>query len=433
MTVMAFEGPAGSGKTHRLIDELGGVIDREPLADHQRVIALTYMHGSRHARLRSLEALDGRFQAATLDSFAWRLTQRWRRLAAYHGHDIPPAGAYEATCTMAAALLENESVRQWVAQSYPVIVVDEAQDFSLGRSAIIRRLGQSGHVLLAFDEFQCLDTALLPIPIESWLRDHCDPVTLEGCRRTDDAELIAAANAVREGAALKRNGNRFKIRATPGHINHVATWIANGIRWRNGGGNVAVLTPSRRGGFADNAVARVGQGPVGNQDSGPFDIRWESSDEQDKAAIWGTLGIAGNCTVDEAVAALAPHRAEPSVNSLREWVLCQRSTRGVEEIAADDLKRELGCLLSLRRRHAYRNEPQFAAMTIQQAKNREFDHVIVLWPYAIPQDDNQRRRLLYNAITRAKKSCTVLAQAEELLAAAPFIPSQRQCGQDGRL
>ncbi|MFD0986246.1 ATP-binding domain-containing protein [Methyloligella solikamskensis] len=423
MTVVAFEGPAGSGKTHRLMDELGEVIGRDPLADHQRVIALTFMHGSRRrldARLRGLDALNRRFQAVTLDSFAWRLTQRWRRLAAYHGHDIPAAGQYGATCTLAAALLQNDSVRQWVAQSYPVVVIDEAQDFSHERSEIIRGLTQSGNVLLAFDEFQCLNTALLPIPIEGWLRNHCEPVTLEGCRRTDDAELIAAANAVRDGAALERNGNRFKIVATPGHINHVATWIANGIRWRGDGGNVALLTPSRQGGFADNAVARVGQRPVGNHNSGPFGIRWESSDDEDKAAIWGALGIAGNCTVDEAVATLAPHRTEPAVNSLRDWILRQRSMKGIDEIAADDLRRELGRLLSLRRRHGYLNEPQFAAMTIQQAKNREFDHVIVLWPYTVPNDDNQRRRLLYNAITRARRSCTVLVQGPNLLNGPPF-------------
>jgi len=61
-------------------------------------------------------------------------------------------------------------------------------------------------------------------------------------------------------------------------------------------------------------------------------------------------------------------------------------------------------------------------MTIQQAKNREFDHVVVIWPYTIPNDNEQKRRLLYNAITRAQQSCLVLVQAQELLNAPPFIP-----------
>jgi superfamily I DNA/RNA helicase len=61
-------------------------------------------------------------------------------------------------------------------------------------------------------------------------------------------------------------------------------------------------------------------------------------------------------------------------------------------------------------------------MTIQQAKNREFDHVVVVWPYTVPNDDEQRRRLLYNAITRAQRSCLVLVQAQALADAPPFMP-----------
>ena len=62
------------------------------------------------------------------------------------------------------------------------------------------------------------------------------------------------------------------------------------------------------------------------------------------------------------------------------------------------------------------------AMTIHQAKNREFDGVIVLWPIRgnVGQDD-QKRRLLYNAITRAKKWCTVIVQKKDMLDKAPFV------------
>lgn len=44
---MAFEGPAGAGKTHRLMDELGTALQARPLAPHERVLALTFMNGSR--------------------------------------------------------------------------------------------------------------------------------------------------------------------------------------------------------------------------------------------------------------------------------------------------------------------------------------------------------------------------------------------------
>ncbi len=59
-------------------------------------------------------------------------------------------------------------------------------------------------------------------------------------------------------------------------------------------------------------------------------------------------------------------------------------------------------------------------MTIHQAKNREFDGVIVLWPYQVGGDYEHKRRLLYNAITRAKRWCKVITQNENLLQSPPF-------------
>ncbi|CAN7723805.1 ATP-binding domain-containing protein [Variovorax sp. LjRoot130] len=59
-------------------------------------------------------------------------------------------------------------------------------------------------------------------------------------------------------------------------------------------------------------------------------------------------------------------------------------------------------------------------MTVHGAKNREFDDVIVLWPAAIGGSDDQKRRLLYNAVTRAKERCLVLVQAQSSRGQAPF-------------
>lgn len=59
-------------------------------------------------------------------------------------------------------------------------------------------------------------------------------------------------------------------------------------------------------------------------------------------------------------------------------------------------------------------------MTIHGAKNREFDNVIVLWPAAVGGSDDQKRRLLYNAVTRAKERCVVLVQASAHMSRPPF-------------
>ncbi len=60
-------------------------------------------------------------------------------------------------------------------------------------------------------------------------------------------------------------------------------------------------------------------------------------------------------------------------------------------------------------------------LTMHGAKNREFDGVIVLWPYAVAGGAEQKRRLLYNAVTRAKHWCLVLVEGERLLQQAPFV------------
>lgn len=380
MTIVALEGPAGAGKTYRLMQELEAVMAERPLADYQRVLALTFMNGSRKrldAKLGAMEALGGRYEASTLDSFALRIVQRWRRLQRHLGHPIPADREYNAVCAVAAALLGHDAVRKWVAISYPFVLVDEAQDLSPERSAMVSGLEQAGSVFLAFDEFQCLNPDLLPIAIEDWLRERCIPVQLEGCQRTDDGELIAAAIAVRQGQAVALQGPRFKVMCTPGRPNFAATCLANAIAWRPGGGNLAVLTPSRRGGFADGVVSLVRAGPLGRQNNGPYVIEWEGTNDQDCDALWQRVGIQAAIAVSDALTALSTHASEPAVRTVRDWLIRRRTTQGLEHVAAEQLKEQLSRALSLRRRHGYNRQAEFPAMTIQQAKNREFEHVVV--------------------------------------------------------
>ena len=47
MSLRLFEGPAGSGKTTHLFEALAAILETRSLGDHERVLALTKMHGSR--------------------------------------------------------------------------------------------------------------------------------------------------------------------------------------------------------------------------------------------------------------------------------------------------------------------------------------------------------------------------------------------------
>ena len=68
-----FEGPAGSGKTHQLIDATVAASRDVFLDNDQKVLALTFMNGARHRlnlRFARAPAFRERFVRQTFDSFA---------------------------------------------------------------------------------------------------------------------------------------------------------------------------------------------------------------------------------------------------------------------------------------------------------------------------------------------------------------------------
>lgn len=59
MSLQLIEGGAGTGKTTMVIDRLGHLLNASPLAEHQRVLALTKMHGSRRRVRERLMGVSG--------------------------------------------------------------------------------------------------------------------------------------------------------------------------------------------------------------------------------------------------------------------------------------------------------------------------------------------------------------------------------------
>ena len=173
-----------------------------PLKGGQKVLALTFMHGSRRRleeRLGQLQALKGRTECSTIDSFAWHLVRRWLSLAAALGFaDIKP-DQYERVCDAAGALLRIKEVCGWVAATFPVLLVDEAQDMTENRLRLVQGLANRLEVFAAADEFQCLTEDLRPNPACAWLAQVCPVEELIQPRRTNIAELLDAAAAIRKG------------------------------------------------------------------------------------------------------------------------------------------------------------------------------------------------------------------------------------------
>ena len=79
-----------------------------PLKDGQRVLALTFMHGSRRRlseRLRTVANLRGRVECCTIDAFAWRIYRRWRGLAITLTIVPVTEGEFDDVCDAAGLLL----------------------------------------------------------------------------------------------------------------------------------------------------------------------------------------------------------------------------------------------------------------------------------------------------------------------------------------
>jgi superfamily I DNA/RNA helicase len=108
-------------------------------------------------------------------------------------------------------------------------------------------------------------------------------------------------------------------------------------------------------------------------------------------------------------------------DSLQNW-LKRRKKIGITQCTKTELYEKILWLYHNRRAFGRYYESNKQVLTIHQAKNREFDNVIILWTFGIAQgaSDEYQRKLLYNAITRARHCCTVILIQKDRLHKPPF-------------
>ena len=419
MTVRAFTGGAGCGKTYQLMQSLNDHLGTAPLGDGQKVLALTFMHGSRRRleeRLGQLQALRGRTDCSTIDSFAWRLVRRWTSLAAALGFaDVEP-NQYERVCDAAGSLLQIKEVCGWVAATFPLLLVDEAQDMTANRLRIVEGLATRLEVFAAADEFQCLQEELRPNPACAWLAQVCPVKELTKPRRTNIAELLSAAAAIRNGEPPKSE-KAFMIALTS-KPQLAGAWLNGNLQWYGGGKSVAVITPTLRG-FAQSALTWAAQNKT-KKGSGPYTIQWEASEANAAASFIENIALQDVNSVAFVLDLVAAQGDFRATRDLAEWMDKQRRALGKTFFSTGEIEKAISQGFTQRRRSQKSDERGWRGMTVHGAKNREFDNVILLWPAAIGGNDDQKRRLLYNAVTRAKERCLVLVQARASLGRAPF-------------
>lgn len=426
MSTKGFTGGAGTGKTTSLLRELDVRLDAHPLSSDERVLALTFMHGSRHRLAERLAKSSARRQCEcmTLDRFAWDICRRWRSRLRAGGNllslefDTPD---YDATCEAAGQLLAVNEVAKWVAARYPVIVLDEFQDCAPVRLALAQHLHGHVEMLVAADDFQNLNR-IDESPGVAWLRGLNVSEELTVNRRTAVADLIAAAQSLRTGTPLPTGvSTSFKLVGAP-VASVAASFISQTIAPTNGK-DVALLSAARPGTskWVDEVIELVMTKQYGNQKAGPVPLKWEMTADNLVEASIAALGIAeGNGQIGAAaINALPPNSVATQLNR---WVEHQRRVLGRAVFGAAEVRAQVK--RAVQQVRSFGSIPQGIrrVMTIHQAKNREFPVVILLWPFQVPGDVVLARRWLYNAVTRAKRRAIIIVQdpKKNRLNAPPF-------------
>jgi len=414
-----FEGAAGTGKTTALITAVRERVAERALAEHEAVLALTFMHGSRRrlaSRLDDAPELRGRNECSTIDSFAWRTVVRWRSLAHALGfpHETIKETDYDNTCGVAAQLVEQDEVASWIRRSFPILVVDEMQDCRDQRLRLLQALTQAVESFVAADDFQDLN-GKGEGPAVTWLRGNSVVVPLTVNHRTDNKALLDAAAAVRAGESVLSNGQFRAFDAF--NQNHAASSVACNLVWY-WKEHPVVLSPNRpaTSTFVRQTCERLAAKPLTpkplkRRPVGPFNIVWEEDARRLKDALLAALGLPEQGG-DPLTAAVIGDE-QPALRFVGRRMAHYCRLYHVDAVPADVVRQYVEQSVQSTRAHARQQQANHGvrAMTIHQAKNREFESVIVLWPYEVGGSEERQRRLLYNSITRAKSRVTILVQS----------------------
>jgi superfamily I DNA/RNA helicase len=420
-------GHAGTGKTTKLLDRTVEYSQALLRRSNQQLLAMAYMHGARK-RLESSLAEHSQCNKiprviSTIDSFALILLNRWRTAL---GIAVPVCAAparcterferharlhlpFEEITTYAVNLLKNSMVARIVASCYPLVVIDEFQDCVGPKLELIRALADASQLIIAADAFQLLQGEQFDCPAVDWveglgnagLREHHQLTT--PWRFSANSNILIAARAIREQKQLAEQA----IPVYYGSVGPTAWKIMerlmlgwNGPPWS---GTTALISPSSGGVIETVLQSLDGQ----TTKAGRKLIKWsrQATSEDEQATLHRTLGVTNN-HLDGAD--WQPIEVASNSNAARVIDRVNRFAylRGLQRIPKSLVSSIAEQVIHASRAYS-RSAPRFVVTTVHGAKNREFDNVCVLWSYQIPPNPAVQRRLLYNAVTRAKSNCII--------------------------
>jgi hypothetical protein len=430
--IKAYTGSAGTGKTTKLISLLSTEIKDLRKDSHQCILALTFMHGSRRRldeKLSFLKKEKIKHKCKTIDSFATNIVERFRRYLNISKHitvvpnetnDTEREDNFRCYVNWSFVrksfvhLLKFASIRNFISISYPIIIVDEFQDCESDLLDIIKAIYQCDtKIFIAGDDFQQLNN-LESCEAINWLSSVSVPFVLKDIHRSSETDILATSFGLRNNTFV-RNSIKTKVTSSA----DLAAWhISSYIHWKQWGrnGNYLVLlypVSPEKSLFVKKALSRLENAfPKNNFSPHPFKI--ETSQGVSVEFANSLLENHVDSTVCRALLNDWLSKEDITITEASKKALKLLSLRGLDSID----KFEFSVLLSntLHQHRSFSCNPSktnHLAMTIHAAKNREFDHVIILWPYEVSKGDIYKRKLLYNAITRAKHKVLLIVQGKD--------------------
>jgi hypothetical protein len=416
-TPLYITGPAGSGKTFNLLKHTAVFGQRLILEEHQSVLAVTYMHGSRQRLETGLaghtECRKLRRNVCTIDGFAlpqWRLCFGQKRIAyamkasaAEYDERFGVGLSYDQVVQKAAELLQHPTIQANVISTHPLVIVDEFQDCEEHRLAIIQRLSTFVQVIVAADAFQHLNVNSGRCEATAWIeqvegvKETC--LCLHRNERTTNSAIINAAAALRENRIADTPAVQVCVLPTGkgGTLGLAASKILWFLRSARQGATV-VLLPSKLK-DAEKIVESIQNQCLTKKFTVPTYTMHGSTEYEIETLLTELRHYASLSSLPPDASADAREAMERAARFIH-----LRGFPGVDSAVLEHFAEKIV--------HAKRAQMRLSSKlifsTVHGAKNREFEHVFVLWGYALRENFEHHRRLLYNAITRAKVSCTIL-------------------------
>ena len=431
-----FVGAAGTGKTYNLVREAELVAGSQQLESYQTLLGLSYMHGARRRLVSSLSNLNKSgipVYCSTIDSFCLDIVRRFRRYLGYtlnielnlNMNDSTYCECKHRNIFLSISrlrndtlkLLQNSTVRQCISASYPIIIVDEFQDCDGLLLKIIKMFSKNSRLYVAADPFQKLtieedsendDTC----EAVDWLKNSSELIQLQTIERTNESALLNTAEALRND---KLKDGCIEVKPVDG--SGLAAWeISVKIAWKGWGKDtsIVIISPVNKGNrFIDSTMKSL-QKKLGQRTKiGPYPFVWEKSEQEKFNSIKSCLPLPDkdNDLVGKEDLKKAAYTDDWVVLHTCKSAIRIANLRGDSGIEYSELINiSQKCLHGFMAYRSTNLRYKRLALTVHGAKNREFDYVIVLWPYRIPSERTYRRKLLYNAITRARKDAVIIVQ-----------------------